>query len=136
MNEKNKWIIRWKPAILSSRARAKKGGVNNTKTIWEHLGYNKKPKQRVNNDHKRQNKQHKEDLKRQQNIALKEITEVEGFNIVGKKRSTSRYKPISLNNSTVQKDLPSVISLFKDKNKKEHSNKKEPDDRFGDGWNE
>ena len=136
MHEKSKWIIRWKPAILSSRARAKREGVSNTKPIWKHFGNTTKPKHKVNNDHKRRNNKHKSDLKRQQSIALKAITEVEGFNIVGRNRSTSKQKQSTFCDKKVQMDLPSVISSFYDKKRKEQQKKEEPKDRFGDEWNE
>ena len=75
-------------------------------------------------------------MKRQQSIALKAITEVEGFNIVGRNRSTSKQKQSTFCDKKVQMDLPSVISSFYDKKRKEQQKKEEPKDRFGDEWNE
>ena len=50
-----------------------------------------------------------------------------GYQIVGKRRSTSRHKTKTLQPPKFKKDQPSVT---------DHFAKKDPPDRYGDEWNE
>ena len=131
--DKKKWIVRFKAAIHSSRKRAKREGISNTKAIWKHFG-SEKPKYKVKAEHARRNTKHKKDLRRQRNMPVREITKDKGgFKITERKRSTNKcdiepYKP-----KRFKENQPSVTNHFSSKRHKTADN---PKDCFGDAGND
>ena len=91
MNEKRKWIIRWSATIRSSIKRYKQE-VTTANPIWSYYNCTKEPKKTVDAIAQRRNKKHKIDLKRQRSTPLRDIKAIPGYEVIRKKRSTSRRK--------------------------------------------
>ena len=90
LKTKQQWITRWKPAILSSRKRAKRDAIRNTQPIYTFFG-GRKPRTTINAAHIRRQHQNKRELRKQRNAPLREITKGPGgFTVTGKKRSISK----------------------------------------------
>ena len=131
--DKKKWIVRWKAAIHSSRKRAKREGISNTKAIWKHFG-SEKPTYKVKAEHVRRNTRHKKDLKQRRNAPVREITKGKGgFKIIGRKRSTNTCDSETHKPKRFKEDRPSVIDHF---SKKRQKTADDPEDRFGDADND
>lgn len=131
LHVKKRWITRWKPTIQSSRKRAKRDATRNTKAIWTFYRTSK-PRTVIRAEHKRRQKQHKMELKRQRNTPLREITKGPGrFQIIGKKKSTSKQTKVTPAQPVMRVKFPSVTDYFSKKN-----NKREPANRFGDAGND
>ena len=129
--EKNRWIVRWKQAIYSSRKRAKRDALNNTTSIWQYFR-SAKPKFKIRPEHAKRTKQHRVDLKKKQKEPLREITQgTGGFKIIGKKKSTSTHTTTPLKPKIFRIHSPSVTDYFSKK-----KNKEEPADRFGNAGND
>ena len=128
---KQKWIVRWKQAIHSSRKRAKRIALKNTTSIWQYFG-STKPKFKICPEHMKRTKQHKANLKKERNQPLREITHgTGGLKIIGKKKSTSTHKTTTPKPKIFRIITPSVTEYFSVK--KTHE---EPADRFGDAGND
>ena len=61
---------------------------------------------------KRRIKRHKRELRQQRSIPLREITTATGYQIIGKRRSTSRHEIKTLQPPKIQKNQPSVTKHF------------------------
>ena len=126
MNEKRRWIIRWRATIQSSIKRNKREAAT-ANPIWSYYNCTKEPKKTIDIIAQRRNKKHKIDLKRQRSTPLRDIKAMPGYTVIRKKRSTSRRKHQPLQPPKFKKDQPSVA---------EHFQKKDPADHFGDAGND
>ena len=131
LHKKQRWITRWRPAIQSSRKRAKRNGTTNTKAIWTYFG-TKKPKNRLLHASRKRLKQHKDNLRKQRNAPVRGIMEGNsGFKSTGTKRSTSRKQTEPTKRKIFRIINTSVTDYFSKK-----KNEKEPANRFGDADND
>ena len=131
LHAKKRWITRWKPTIKSSRKQAKRDATRNTRAIWTFYRTDK-PRTIIRTEHERRQKQHKIELKKQQNTLLREITKgPDGFKIIGQNKSTSTQIKVTPAQPVFQIKFPSVAEFFSTKN-----NKKDPTDRFDDAGND
>ena len=111
IQEKRRWIIRWRDTIRSSIKRNKiKAATDNP--IWSYYNCKKEPEVKIDVIAQRRNKRHKTELRRQRSIPLRDITAIPGFTVIGKKRSTSRRKHQPLRPPKFKKDQPSVTEHF------------------------
>ena len=130
LHEKQRWITRWRPAIQSSRKRAKRDTITNTQEIWKYF-VTKRPKNRTLHTHKKRLKQHKENLRWQRNAPVRGITEgIGNFQIIKTKKSSNRPPKESPKPKIFRNKFPSVTKFFSIQNKKD-----KPDYRFGDAGN-
>ena len=115
----------------SRRKRAKRNTLNNTTSIWQYFR-SKKPKFKIRPEHAKRTKQHSANFKKQRNEPLREITQgTGGFEIIGKKKSTSTHKTTPPKSKIFFKiHSPSVTDYFSIK-----KNNEELANRFGNASN-
>ena len=131
IHEKQRWIKRWRPAIQSSRKRAKRDAITNTTVIWKYFS-KKRPKNRTLHAHRKRIKQHRANLRKQRNAPVRGITEgIGSFQIIQTNRSSSRTTTESPQRKIFKIKNPSVADYFSKKD-----NKDKPDDRYGDAGND